>query len=170
MHRAQHAEAVVGERLGVDHAQQAAIEIGAAAERIEELAGQRILGDRVDREIAPARGLFDRHRGIAGDDEAFVAAPGLRVAPRQRHVDVAELVHLEALPDRFDAPERLEQRAQAVAGHPEHLEIDVALLGLGQAHQAVAYPAADNQRAAAGFSGRIGDVNHKTLWHRSATA
>ena len=37
-------------------------EIGAAVERVEIFVGQRIPGDRVDREVAAARRLLDRHR------------------------------------------------------------------------------------------------------------
>ena len=40
-------------------------EIAAAVVRIEVLAGQRIPGDRVDREVAPPRGLGGRHDGVA---------------------------------------------------------------------------------------------------------
>ena len=85
-----------------------------------------------------------------------MAASGLRIAPRQRDVDVADLVDLKALADRFDAAERLEQRAQAIAGEAEDLEVDVARLG--QAEQPVAHPAADNQRAAAGVTDGGGDA------------
>ena len=109
--RAQHAQAVVGESLGVDDPQHAALDVAAAVERIQVLAGQRIPGDRVDGEVAPPRRLFDRHRRIAGDLESAVAAAGLRLAPRQRDVDLAELVHLEALADAFDAAEAFEQIA-----------------------------------------------------------
>ena len=127
----------------------------AAVERIEVLAGQRIPGDGVDGEVAPARRLGDRHVRIAGDDEAAVAASRLRIAPRQRHVDVADLVDLKAFADRFDAAERLEQRAQTIAGEAEDLEVDVARLG--QAEQPIADPAADDQRAAAGVADGGGD-------------
>ena len=92
---------------------------------IEVLVGQRIPGDRVDREVAPPRRLVDRHDGIAGDDEAAVSAAGLRVAARQRDVDVADLVDLEAFADRFDASEGFEHRAQAIAGDAEDFEVHV---------------------------------------------
>ena len=58
--------------------------------------------------------------GSPDDDEAAVAAAGLRLAARQRDVDVAELVDLEALADGFDAAERLEElRAARPAAMPK---------------------------------------------------
>src|SRR5439155_27305895 len=86
--------------------------------------------------------------------EAAVSAARFRVAARQRHVDLGELVDLKALPDRLDAPERLEQRPQAIAGNAEDLEIDVALLALFrfEPHQPIADPSADDERAAAGVA------------------
>ena len=89
------------------------VEVGAAVERIEVLAGQRIAGDRVDREVAAPRRLFDRHGRIALDVEAAVAAAGLRLAARQRDVDAADLVDGEALADGVDAPNRASSVAQA---------------------------------------------------------
>ena len=105
--------------------------------------------------------------GIAGDDEAAVAAAGLGIAPRQRDVDVADLVDLKALADGFDAAEGLEQRAQPLAGDAEDLEVDVALLRLRQPEQPVAHPAADNQRAAASLTHGFGN---RACVHRSADA
>ena len=71
--------------------------------------------------------------GSPVDDEAAVAAAGLRLAARQRHVDVADLVDLKALADGLDAAERLEQRAQPIAGQAEDLEVDVASTRAGRA-------------------------------------
>ena len=88
-------------------------EIVPAMKRIEIFIGQRIPADRVDREITPPRRLFERHRRIAFDGEALVAAAGLRFAARQRHVDRAEFVDRKGLADRLDAAERLQQRAAA---------------------------------------------------------
>ena len=147
--RAQHPQAVVRKCPGVDHPQEAPLEVVAAVERIEVLVGQRIPRDGVDGEIAPPGGLLDRHVGIADDDEPLVSAPGLRVSPRQRHVDVAELEHLKALADRLDAAERLEHAPQPFARHAEHLDVDVRRL---VSEQAVADPAADDERAAAGVA------------------
>ena len=92
--------------------------------------------------------------GIAGDVEAAVAAARLRIAAGQRHVDVADLVDLKALADRFDAAERLEQGAKPIGREAEDLDVDVLRVA---AEQPIAHPAADDQRAAAGLRDRPGD-------------
>ena len=70
----------------IDGAQQAPIEIGASIERILELAGQRVPGDGVDGEVAPAGGLLERHGRIARDLESLVAASpaSIRVGAARR--------------------------------------------------------------------------------------
>ena len=95
--------------------------------------------------------------GIAGDVEAAVAAAGLRFAPRQRDVDVADLVDLKAFADGFDAAEGFEQRAQAIGRHAEDLEVDVFRAHAAAEHQPIAHPAADDERAAAGVANGGGD-------------
>ena len=87
LHGTQDAEAVVGEGPQIDRAQQTPREIGAAVERIDHLVGQRIPGDRVDREVPPPGGLLDRHVRVATHLETPVAEADLRLAARQRHVD-----------------------------------------------------------------------------------
>src|SRR5262249_46589648 len=57
----------------------------------------------------------------------------------------------------FDAAEALEQPAKPFTRHAEHLEVDVALLRLGQIEQPVANPAADDERPAAGVADRGGE-------------
>ena len=59
---AQHTQAVVAERGRIDHAEQTAGDVAAAVARIEILTGQRIPGDRVDREVAPPHRFVKRHR------------------------------------------------------------------------------------------------------------
>ncbi len=109
---AEHAQAVVRESRRIDDAQQAAGDVAAAVERVFVRFGQRIPGNCVDGEVAPARGFLDRQRRIAADVEPAMATAGFRFAAGQRDVDVADLVDLEALADGFDAAERLEQAAQ----------------------------------------------------------
>src|SRR6185503_15390442 len=165
LHRAEYAQAVVGEGFRIDHPQQALFEIAPAVEGIEELAGQRILRDGIDREIAAPRGFVDRHLRIAGDDEAAMAATGLRITPRQRDVETADLVDLKAFANRFDAPEPLEHAAQTIGRQAEDLEVDVVRFdscsiaqGNGiAAKQPIAHPAADDERAAARVADRAGD-------------
>ena len=63
LHRAQHTQAVVARRSSDrPRAAAGASRSRAAVERIFVLVGQRIPGDRVDREVAASRGLGDRHR------------------------------------------------------------------------------------------------------------
>src|SRR5436190_24002278 len=78
-----------------------------------------------------------------------MAAAGLRFAARQRDVDIAGLEHLKTFADGLDAAERLEQRFQAIRGHAEDFDVDVLRVAF---HQAVAYPAADEERASAGVA------------------
>ena len=85
---AQHPQAVVAEGPGIDRAQQPAVEVRAPPMRIDVLAGQRVERDGVDGEVAAPRRVLDRHLGIAFDREPAVAASGLRIASRQRDVDV----------------------------------------------------------------------------------
>src|SRR5581483_2958120 len=98
---------------------------------------------------------------------AFVSAPRLRIAPRQRHVERSELVDLEALADGFDLAERVEDLPHAIGGEREDLEIDV---GGVASHQAIADPAADDERAAAcrvdrlRDGGRAFERRHRTGW------
>ena len=154
LQRAQHPQAVVGERVGVDHAQAAGGEVVAAVERVEVLAGQRIPGDRVDGEVAPARGLGDAHRRIAVDLESGVPTAGFRLAAGQGDVDRAELEHREGAAHRLDAADGGEQSRQRVLGHTEDFEVEV--LGMAP-EQAIADVAADDQRPAATRPGGLGD-------------
>ena len=121
----------------------------AAVERIDVLAGQRIPGDGVDGEVAPARRLVERQVRIARDREAAMPAAGLRLAARQRHVEARDLVDGEALADGVHAAERREQLLQPRRVDAEDLEVDVLRR---PSQQAVAHPAADDQRAPAGVA------------------
>ena len=81
LHGAQHAQAVVAEGLRIDRSQnRSARDRRARRNGSRYSLGKRIPRDRVDGEVAPARRLLDRHRGVAFDDEAFVAAarPSIR--------------------------------------------------------------------------------------------
>ena len=59
LQRPQDSQAVVGEGPRIDDAQPARGQIVAAAARVEVLAAEWVPGDRVDREVAPARGVFE---------------------------------------------------------------------------------------------------------------
>ena len=113
LHAAQDPQRVLDEALrGV--AQQAALEVGAAAERVLELVRLEVDRHRVDGEVAAARRVRDRHRRIGGHLEVAVAGAGLALAPRHRDVDgmVAQLEDGERLADLVDAPLLFEQRSQ----------------------------------------------------------
>ena len=146
LQRAEHAQAVVAEGARVHGAQDAARQVVAAAPRVQVLAGERVPEHRVDREVAPARGLRDRQVRVAGDLKALVPAPDLRLAAGERHVHAADLVDREALADRVDAAERLEQRAQGAGGHAVDLEVEVLRRA---SEERVAHPAAHDQGASA---------------------
>src|SRR5437588_1801456 len=76
----QHAQAVFGEGVGRNRAQQPGLEIVAAVKWIDNLCGKWVLQDRVNGEIAAARALFDRHRRIAFDKEPAMSTSGLALA------------------------------------------------------------------------------------------
>src|SRR5262249_52896677 len=107
----------------------------------------------VDREIAAAGGFLDGHRRVAGYVEAAMAAAGFRFASRQRDVDVADLVNLEAFADRFDAAEPFKELSQPVCRQAEDFEVDV--FRLLAAHQSIADPTAHDERpSSCGTNGR----------------
>jgi hypothetical protein len=134
-------------------------------ERIDVFVGERIPGNRVDREIAPARGVLNCHRWSAGNLEAAMSAPHLGLAAGQRHIDLGDLVHREALADGVDGAEPLEERTQHAGRDAVDLDIDVLR---GPAHQAIANPAADDERAPAGIANglRDGSRNHRLARRR----
>ena len=146
LHGAQHPQAVVGEGARIDHAQPVGVEVGAAAERIEVLVGERIPADRVDREVAAPGGVLERHGRVALDRETGVSAPVLRLAAGQGHVDRAELVDGEGAAHRLHASEGAEQGRQVVLRHAEDLEVEVFR---GPPAQPVAHVAAHHHRPAA---------------------
>ena len=149
--RAQHAQAVVGERHRIDDAEKPAAKVAAAVEWVQVLAGERIPRDGVDGEIAAARGVLERQVRIPCHLEAAMAATRFRLAAGQRHIDVAGFINLKTATDGFDAPPRFEDLPQPLGGEAVHFDVDVLRLA---AHQTVAHPAADDERAAA----RVADL------------
>ncbi len=117
----QSAQRVVAERARVHGAQHARVEIAPAVPGIEQLVARRVVEHRVDREVAATGGLLDRERRVALDQDAAVAGAGLRVAPRQRHVDGArdagdagELEDAKGLAHGVDLPSRGENALETV--------------------------------------------------------
>ena len=103
LHRAQHAQRIFAEMRGVNRAQNAVFQIGAPAKRIENFVRQRIAQNRVEREIAPPRRVFERGERIAFDFKTPVAFANFAVAARQRNIEfVANFVRV---PHQFINPE-----------------------------------------------------------------
>ncbi len=152
----QNSQTVVAEGRRIGRPKQAPSEILQAPVGIEVLAGQRIPRDGVDREVAAPRRLRERQPRVAGHLEAAVARRDFRFAPRQRHIDRAELVDREAFADGVDRTEPLEQRLEAVGGQAVHLEVEVFRLA---AEQAVPHPTADDEGAPAGLAHGAGDAD-----------
>ncbi len=115
LQRPQHPQAVVAERHRIDDPQHPVGEVVAAVERIEVRLAQRIPRDRVDGEVAAPRRLLRIEVRIADHLEPLVAAPDLRLAAGQRHVEAADLVDGEALADGVDRAELGEQRLELAA-------------------------------------------------------
>src|SRR5262249_1722187 len=74
---------------------------------------------------------------------------------RERHVDVADLVDGEALADGVDRSERFEDLPQPVRRDAEDLDVEILRR---PPHQAIAHPAADDERPPARVPDRPGDL------------
>jgi Alkylmercury lyase len=79
------------------------------------------------------------------DLERLVAAADLRFPPRQRHVDVPELVDRERLSDRLDPAELFEQTTERLLRDAEHLDIEILR---SAPQESIADEPADGQGAA----------------------
>ena len=149
LQRTEDTEGVIREGLRIHDSEDTEFEVLAALKGIEIFVGERIPANRVDGEVAASGGIFERHRRVALDREALVAAAGLRFAARQRHVDGAELVDRERLANRLDAAEGLQQRQQRILRDAEDLHVEVFRWSL---QEPIPGEAADAQRAAAGVT------------------
>ena len=109
-----------------------------------------------------------RASGSPCDRESLVAAAGLRLAARQRHVEAADLVDREALADRVDAAERSSSAAQIDRAATPKTSRSRSF-GLA-AEQLVAHAAADEQRAAAGARTARGDRHARGQAEQSPSA
>ena len=126
--------------------QHARLQIARAAEGVDQ-AAVRILGDRVDREVAARKVLIQRHVGRGVEDEALVAAAGLPLGARQR-VLLSSAGVQEHRKVRADRPEaggnhRLRRRA----------DDDVIAVADRHAQQPVADRAADEEDGSRGGQG-----------------
>src|SRR5229473_7962097 len=106
---AQDAQTVFRKSLGRDGAQNLLLDVLAALKRIDDVSSQRVLQDRVDREIAPAHAVLDGHRRIAFDEERAMSAPSLVLAPWQSHIQISpKLVDGECFADHVNVAELIE--------------------------------------------------------------
>ena len=82
---------------GVNDTQEFLFQVGAAIERIENLAAQRIAQNRVDGKIAAARGVFKARVRVAFNGKTAMALSGFQVAARQADIEfVARAVVVQA--------------------------------------------------------------------------
>ena len=119
-------ERVVTEARRPGRAEDAALEVGAAAERVENLARLEPARDRVDREVAPLHVLLERDLAVRDDLEVVPAGAGRALDPRRRELDPGRLQRARRLVPRqqphahalvgddeiLDPPVRLERRPQ----------------------------------------------------------
>ena len=82
---------VVPEARRARRAEDTALEVGAAAERIEHLAGLEPPRDRVDREVAALHVLLERDSRVGDDLEVVAARPGRALDARRRELDPRRL-------------------------------------------------------------------------------
>ena len=85
--RAHEAKRVVLEARRPDGAQLSPLEVGDAAERVDEAAVLEPAGHGVDREVAAGHVLLELDRGVADDREVAVPRPGRPLRARRREVD-----------------------------------------------------------------------------------
>src|SRR5258706_1172066 len=139
----QDAQAVFRKRIERNCAQNPALNVFAAVEWINDRAGQRILHNRVDGEVATARRIVDCHRGIAFNDKGAMATTGLSLAARQRNIKVcSQFINRERFADDVDRSDLIKQRAQFVGLNS--VSFDVPILRL-LAHEQITDTTADEQ-------------------------
>ena len=131
LHPAQHAQRIFGEGLA-GGAQHAILQILGAAEEIEKFVRHRIVGHRVDGEVAAAGGFARRNAGIEGGLKVAMPEPELAVAAGNAEVVLVaariQLDHAEALAHQIDAAVPGENSGQLVVGHS--VDLDIEILGL----------------------------------------
>lgn len=166
LHEAIDPQRVLGE--GRSHvAQDAALEVVAAAEKVEQLAAQHIHEHRVDGEV-PARaglGWLDARVQIHG--EAAVAAARQVLAPGQAEVDHAlglsrrgELEHAEGSANGVHLAPPRQDGLELAEGKPVDLHVDIEAR---PPPQAVAHVAAHVVGPSAGGGDLPGDVLNECL-------
>ena len=151
---AQHPQRVFDEgRTGVP--EDAGRQIALSAVRIEQLAGERIAGDGVDREIAAGGGIGIAQVRVGSDGETAMSEAGLRFAARQAEIVVglsqSEFNHTKTLAHDIGRPKGFQDGMERFKRNPLHLDVEV--LGR-ESEQGVADATAGKPRTGDSAQGR----------------
>ena len=115
------------------------LEVGAAAERVDDLPRLEPACDRVDREVAPLHVLLERDLTVGDDLEVVPSWPGRALDARRRELDPGRLerarrlvprqqAHADALvgdDEVLDPAVRLERRPQFCVAHARDDEVEL---------------------------------------------
>ena len=127
-----------------DVAEYLPLEVGASVPGIDDLVRKRVPVDGVDGEVAPRGRVAHGQRRVVLHLERAVSEAKLRLAARNRHVDVEvrELEDSEARADEVEREAFRENRPQPVGRDAEALDVDVLRLA---AHERVANASSDEK-------------------------
>jgi hypothetical protein len=146
---------VVPEARRARRTENTALEVGAAAEGIEDLPGLEPPCDRVDREVAALHVLLERDPRVGDDLEVVAARPGRALDARRRELDPGRLERTSVPVPRqqadahalvgddqiLDSAVRLERGAQLGMADPGDDEVELLR---GDPEHLVAHGAADD--------------------------
>ena len=143
-----------------DVAENALLEVGASIPRVDDFVRKRIAVYGVDGEVAPCGRVADGQRRVVLHLERAMPEAKLRLAARNRHVDVEmrELYDAEARADEIEV-EFLCERGLEV-GRRDSKTLDVKVLWVS-AENGVANAAADEKRAATRRLHDLRDFAHR---------
>ena len=116
---ADEAKGILAEALGGDSPQASCLEVGPAAERVDELAGVEPAGNCVDGEVATAHVVLDRQRRVGDDLEVVPAGAGGDLLARRSELDPGAC----QLPDPAIA--RMKAESNEAVGDDEILDASV---------------------------------------------
>jgi hypothetical protein len=115
--------------------------------RVDQLRRKGIVGDGIDREVAPGGRFRVGERRLRNDSESAVAGAGFGLATGQAEIVFgavdAELDDAEAPADHVRAAKRGEHAMELFESHARHLHIEVLRL---EPEQPVPHAAADQAR------------------------
>ena len=127
------------------------LKVFASIPRIEHFAGQGICVNGIHREVAARARLLQRQRGIVLHLERPVPEAELRLATRQRDVDVVslQLEDAEGSADKIELELCREDVSQSIRRKPVHLDVEV-LWRMRAAKNRIAHAPADEKRPSTG--------------------